>query len=63
MGKPPFLVTHGTDDTVLPIDATSRVIVPELRSRGYNVDYREFKGPHAVPGSVVSELVSQLGSA
>ena len=62
-GKPPFLVTHGTDDTVLPIDATSRVIVPELRSRGYTVDYREFKGPHAVPGSVVNELVAQLGAA
>ena len=62
-GKPPFLVTHGTDDTVLPIDATSRVIVPELRSRGYTVDYREFKGPHAVPGPVVNELVAQLGAA
>ena len=47
---------------MLPIDATSRVIVPELRSKGYVVDYREFKGPHAVPGSVVNELVAQLGA-
>lgn len=59
-GRPPFLITHGTQDTVLPIDATSRRIVPALRSAGYTVDYREFTGPHAVPLSIVREMMEAL---
>lgn len=48
VGRPSFFVTHGTQDTVLPIDSTSRQIVPQLRSWGYDVDYSEFDGPHTV---------------
>ncbi len=59
-GRAPFLITHGTQDTVLPIDATSRRIVPALRSAGYTVDYREFTGPHAVPLSIVREMMEAL---
>ena len=47
-GRPAFFITHGTKDTVLPIDLTSRPIVSQLRGFGYQVDYREFDGPHAV---------------
>jgi predicted esterase len=39
--------THGNLDAVLPIQA-SQYIVEQLRSAGYEVDYREFDGPHAV---------------
>ena len=46
-GRPSFFITHGTMDQVLPIDA-SRYIVAELKSAGYEVDFREFDGPHAV---------------
>jgi predicted esterase len=60
VGKPPILITHGTSDTVLPIDATSRLMVPQLRSLGYAVDYREFDGGHAVPMSVLNELLRSL---
>jgi predicted esterase len=60
IGRAPFLITHGTQDTVLPIDATSRRIVPALRSAGYTVDYREFTGPHAVPLSIVREMMVAL---
>jgi phospholipase/carboxylesterase len=62
IGKPPILITHGREDTVLPIDQTSRVIVPALRQQGYTVDYREFTGPHAVPLSVAEEVVASLGT-
>lgn len=63
IGQPPILITHGTEDTVLPIAQTSRLIVPALRGQGYTVDYREFTGPHAVPLSIAGELIRSLGNA
>jgi phospholipase/carboxylesterase len=45
-GDPPVFVAHGTEDRVLPIDETSRRIVPELRQRGYGVTFYEFEGRH-----------------
>lgn len=56
-GKPPILVTHGTQDNILPIDQTSRTLVPVLRNSGYTVDYREFTGGHAVLQSAMVEVV------
>jgi phospholipase/carboxylesterase len=44
--KPPIFVSHGTRDGVLPIEATSRRIVPRLESAGYEVEYVEFEGRH-----------------
>jgi len=61
-GNPPILVTHGTQDAVLPIEQTSRLLVPQLRSLGYTVDYREFVGPHAVPISIAEEVVQSLAA-
>jgi phospholipase/carboxylesterase len=54
-GKPRIFISHGTQDAVLPIARTSHVIVPDLQSRGYDVRYREFGGPHAVPQSIARE--------
>ncbi len=51
-GKPPLYITHGTRDTVLPIDLTSRRIVPSLRADGYNVTYQEFDGQHELSGQI-----------
>jgi phospholipase/carboxylesterase len=48
-GHPRVFVSHGRRDQVLPIDSTSRRIVPHLQAEGYEVRYREFDGPHAVP--------------
>src|SRR6202030_4387442 len=42
-------ISHGTADTVLPIDRCSRRIVPALRAAGYEVTYEEFDGGHTVP--------------
>ena len=47
-GAPRFFVSHGVRDTVLPIDRTSRRLVPELTDGGYDIRYREFDGGHTV---------------
>ena len=44
VGKPRFLLAHGTADTIVPIAMSSREIVPALRDAGYWVAYREFPG-------------------
>jgi len=54
-GKPRVFISHGTQDDVLPLERTSALIVPDLQSRGYDVRYREFGGPHAVPRPVARE--------
>lgn len=46
-GQPEVFITHGTMDQVLPVEA-SRNIVDQLRSAGYQVEYREFEGPHVL---------------
>lgn len=56
-GRPRFFVSHGTHDQILPIDACSRVIVPRLRSTGYDVTFREFDGRHEMPPDLVSEAL------
>jgi len=59
-GTPAIFVSHGTRDEVLPIDACSRRIVPQLRGVGYRVSYHEFDGPHTVPARIVREALAWL---
>lgn len=54
-GKPRIFISHGTKDEILPIDSCSRVLVPALRKRGYDVTYKEFDGPHTVPAELATE--------
>jgi len=56
-GKPRIFISHGTRDTVLPIERCSRLIVPGLRRSGYDVNYREFDGPHIVPEDIKDEAI------
>jgi phospholipase/carboxylesterase len=51
-GKPEIYITHGTRDDILPIDTTSRRIVPMLRRAGYTVEYHEFDGKHETPPEI-----------
>jgi predicted esterase len=53
-GHPSFFITHGNMDQVLPV-ASSQYIVEQLRGAGYEVEYREFDGPHAVSLSLAKE--------
>jgi phospholipase/carboxylesterase len=54
-GSARFYVSHGQQDEILPIDTTSRRLVPALKRAGYDVRYREFNGPHTVPASIARE--------
>jgi phospholipase/carboxylesterase len=61
-GKPKVFIAHGTQDTILPIDATSRRIVPSLRSQGYDVEYHEFDGPHAIALDLLRSATTWLAA-
>lgn len=61
-GRPRVFISHGTHDRVLPIDACSRRLVPQLRQTGYHVRYREFDGGHAVPAAIARDAVGWLRS-
>jgi predicted esterase len=61
-GRPAVFVSHGAADDVLPVDRTSRRIVPALRDDGYDVTYREFPGGHTVPPEVAGAAVDWLGA-
>ena len=59
---PRLFLSHGTRDRVLPIDACSRRLLPELRQTGYQVRYRESQGGHTIPPAIVLDAVTWLGS-
>lgn len=60
--RPYVYISHGTRDTVLPIDQCSRRIVPQLERQRYDVEYREFDGPHTVPPDVAKDAVAWMGA-
>lgn len=60
-GRPRILVSHGVTDPVLPIDRTSRRIVPTLQHTGYDVTYLEFDGAHTVPLDIAISAAEWLG--
>jgi predicted esterase len=62
-GHPRFFVSHGTDDSILPIDRCSRRIVPALQKRGYDVTFREFAGGHEVPEGIAREGLAWLAQS
>ncbi|HEV7898873.1 MAG TPA: phospholipase [Planosporangium sp.] len=61
-GRPRVFISHGVDDTVLPITSCSRRLTPRLEAMGYPVVYDEFDGGHEVPEHVVNHAVSWLMS-
>ena len=52
VGKPLVVVSHGTQDLILPVQGSRDVIVPGLERSGYEVTYHEFEGGHQVPRSI-----------
>jgi predicted esterase len=54
-GAPRLFISHGIRDQVLPIERCSRRIVPQVKSAGYDVSYREFDGAHTVPAEIARE--------
>jgi len=63
LGKPPVFITHGTNDTVLPLEQTSRVIVENLSAGGYDVVFHEFAGGHSIPSSLAREAFGLVSGA
>jgi phospholipase/carboxylesterase len=61
-GQPKMFITHGTRDGILPIDQTSRVIVPALKTQGYDVEYHEFDGGHGVTQALLEQAVGWLSA-
>jgi predicted esterase len=55
--KPRIFISHGSDDAVLPVDRCSRRLVPQLRKAGYDVEYREFEGPHTIPENIKDDAI------
>jgi len=60
VGQPHIYVAHGTRDNVYSVLGTRHFIVPRLKSRGYNVSYHEFDGPHWVPAQVAEKILTWL---
>ena len=58
--RPKIFVSHGTRDQILPIDRTSRSLVPALEREGYPVDYHEFDGGHGMPPVVITQATEWL---
>jgi phospholipase/carboxylesterase len=54
-GKPRIFISHGTSDSTMPIDDTSRTFVPRLKTLGYDVTYREFDGRHMLPPDIAHD--------
>ncbi len=60
VGRPPIFISHGTEDRVLPINDTSRRIVPELRDHGYDVTFVPFDGRHEVPPEIAGRAIDRF---
>ena len=61
-GTPAYFISHGISDTVLPIQQTSRKIVPALEARGSMVTYVEFDGGHAITPAIADQAIGWLTS-
>jgi phospholipase/carboxylesterase len=59
-GTPDVYLSHGRADTVLPIDQTTRRIVPQLRAAGIPTELHEFDGPHVVPADIAEDAARWL---
>ena len=57
VGRPRIFVSHGTLDSILPVENAREVIVPTFRDGGYEVEYLEFEGGHEVPPEIGSRAL------
>ncbi|WP_407520572.1 alpha/beta hydrolase [Methylobacterium oryzisoli] len=49
VGSPLVVVTHGSEDAVLPVTSCGRRVAASLDHAGYRLAYHEFAGGHVVP--------------
>jgi len=51
-----LLMTHGTDDPVIPIEKV-RPQIPPLKAAGFNVEWREFNKVHTIQGETEMAVI------
>lgn len=56
-GAPKVFIAHGLADEQLPIQTSGRTNATKLKAAGYDVEYVEFNGPHAIQPPIVSEAI------
>ena len=54
-GRPKIYISHGENDSILPVERCGRRIARELKSLGYTINYHEFEGEHEVPPEIREE--------
>jgi phospholipase/carboxylesterase len=59
-GSPPVFISHGKDDTVLPIATCGRKISKVLTKEKYRVEFVEFKGGHEMPVPIKRQALQWL---
>ncbi len=56
-GTPKVFIAHGLSDEQLPVQTSGRTHAAKLAAAGYDVEYVEFDGPHAIQPAVVGEAI------
>lgn len=52
-GAPKVFIAHGLSDEQLPVETSGRANATKLKAAGYDVEYIEFNGLHAIQPAVV----------
>ena len=58
--QPRIFISHGQQDTVLPIGHCGERVAAVLKQSGYDVDYRAFNGGHVVPAEMVTAAFARF---
>ncbi len=56
---PPILLTHGTNDNVVPLNAALELL-EIFNQKGTEIELKKFEGAHEIPQKVYSEISSFL---
>jgi phospholipase/carboxylesterase len=59
VGEPRIFLAHGTADSVIPIEHGGDSVARELRSDGYTLTYRRFRGGHRPLQPIVRAAVTE----
>jgi phospholipase/carboxylesterase len=57
-GRAKFFLSHGRQDSILPIDQCGRRIAANLKADGFDVRLEEFEGNHEIPPAIVNTATS-----
>jgi phospholipase/carboxylesterase len=58
--RPRIFISHGSRDTVLPVERCGRRLAQVLEKAGYDTVYHEFDGGHVVPDAIVDQAVARF---